>query len=577
MWRTTVTLVADDSWTTSPPYDGNTHTEDSESLAATFLPDDIQISKLYLPEYQTENIPGGKRKPGVNEDILSSANLSGTLLMNWYGHGNPQVWAHEHVLNRETDITKMINLDKLFFLTAGTCDYARFDMTENQSGAEDMLLSRSGGAIGVFSSSRLVYASSNSLITQEFYHQLFTRDTESGLYPTIGEVLFRVKQRYNALNDVKFFVLGDPSIRLLIPDHRAEITIDSVDGKPVDNKAEEIQIKALSKVSLSCVIKDRSIDQFVSDFNGKAFMTMLDGDDEITVEDFDGSMHYILKHGGALNRSSYDVRSGRFSAEITVPRDISFSGNSGRLYVYAYAEDGRQAKGGIRSYEVNGINPNANPDDKGPEINIFMDARSFRQGEIVSEEPLLIVDLRDSTGLNTTGRGIGHGIEAWLNDDPQSIDLTEYFTTSPEDPKSGTVRRKLSKLEPGLYTVKVRAWDIFNNYSVAETYFRVAPENDIVISDIRNYPNPFDNATTIRFRHNIAPPFEAQLKIYTTTGQMVRVLNSDIFTYHEGEIFWDGFDSYGNKVSQGMYFYNVMIRTANGNTANKSAAASFIR
>lgn len=576
LWRSCITLLADDSYKRSSSGDGNGHTSDSENLSRVYVPVFMQQKKFYLPEYPNENVPGGIRKPGCEADLLSSINQSGTILINWYGHGNPRVWAHEEILERSTTIPKMLNLDKLFFLSAATCDFGRFDMTDLRSGAEELVLSDKGGAIGVFSASRVVFASSNHRINKKFYSELFERSGQTGRYRRVGDVMFDVKQEMTGPNDEKFFLLGDPTLRLLLPHYRSRI--DSINHIYVADNSDTLTLKGLSEVTVSGSVLFGDTDAVDDTFNGTAVLTMLDGDEYVEVEDYyDASTHYILRHGGALNISSYEVVDGHFTAKFIIPKDISYSDNLGRMYAYAYTDDNRFATGATRCYKVQGIDVSDNPDSEGPEISIFLDSRQFEAGDIVSAEPLLIVDLSDESGINSTGRGIGHRIEAWIDDDPESVDLTESFSTSIENPRAGTAEKRLEKLDPGAHTVKVRAWDVFNNYSEEETYFNIASDGDIVIVRVYSYPNPFENSTTIAFEHNATPPFDAEIKVYSVNGSLVRSLEGTFSTNHTAEILWNGLDRDSQGIAQGTYIVKVKITDQNGATETKSGLVSLLK
>ncbi len=108
-------------------------------------------------------------------------------------------------------------------------------------------------------------------------------------------------------------------------------------------------------------------------------------------------------------------------------------------------------------------------------MHVYLDSRSFRPGDMVSERPTLIVDLRDSSGINTSISGIGHRIEAWVNNSMQSKDLTESYTSKLDDYREGTVEYPLNGLAQGRNSIRVRAWDSYNNSATAETFFDVPP------------------------------------------------------------------------------------------------------
>ncbi|RKY97413.1 MAG: hypothetical protein DRQ13_04710, partial [Ignavibacteriae bacterium] len=132
-WRNLITLVADDGF--HPRYDeGAEHTRPSEILANEIIPKSFDLNKIYLADYPSVITGSGRRKPDVNEDIVEALN-NGTLLVNYIGHGNPELWAHEHVFQRSVEIPQLEN-DRYFFLCAATCDYGYYDIPNFQSSSE---------------------------------------------------------------------------------------------------------------------------------------------------------------------------------------------------------------------------------------------------------------------------------------------------------------------------------------------------------------------------------------------------------------------------------------------------------
>jgi hypothetical protein len=88
-WRTRITYVADDE-------DGNQHlsqTEDVANTQQTVYPIYNQ-RKIYLDAYQQVITPGGQRYPDVNAAI-NDAMQSGSLILNYFGHGGPAGWSQE--------------------------------------------------------------------------------------------------------------------------------------------------------------------------------------------------------------------------------------------------------------------------------------------------------------------------------------------------------------------------------------------------------------------------------------------------------------------------------------------------
>ena len=75
-------------------------------------------------------------------------------------------------------------------------------------------------------------------------------------------------------------------------------------------------------------------------------------------------------------------------------------------------------KGGaeVSAIKIGGINENAEIDNIGPVIELYMNDENFVTGGITNESPTLLVKLEDSNGINTAS-GIGHDIVAIIDGD----------------------------------------------------------------------------------------------------------------------------------------------------------------
>lgn len=566
-WRTRLITVADDAVTTEG-YETNYHTRDSESLTGSVLPRDFLVKKIYMVEYPTENIARGRTKPGVTADMLSAVNTTGAVLLNWVGHGNPRILAHEAIFNRETTPAQMTNSNKAFFMTAATCDFARFDMTDAQSGAEELLLKAKGGAIGVFSASRVVFADGNKRINEGFYQRVFTKMSD-GSYPDLGDVMFSLKQSFTELNDEKFFLLADPTMRLLLPNYT--VVFETINGKSIDS-VNTTQLPSLSTVTIQGRIGNPVTSELDTTFNGVATVALLDARRDITFSDPDKPSEIVpfTLPGAALCRGSFVVENGKFTATFVIPKDIAFRQDEAGLYGYAASSDERYAMGHTGGFSVNGIENVEYNDDKGPLMSIYLDSRSFRAGELVRENPILIVDLADDTGLNTAGSSIGHDIEAVFDQGAQIENLTQSFVSSLLNSKSGSCEKQIFGLQPGKHHVRVRSWDVLNNVNEEETTFRISKTATLATEGLQFEPNPFVTNTTIRFTHNIGQAYSVQLRIFDTRGAMVYDRSVELNDLQNVELPWDGTDTTGAQLSSGVYVCVVRVQTQDGSVQNVS-------
>jgi hypothetical protein len=82
-------------------------------------------------------------------------------------------------------------------------------------------------------------------------------------------------------------------------------------------------------------------------------------------------------------------------------------------------------------------------------------------------------------------------------------------------------------------------------------------KNDQPVASVKteSYPNPFRDETVIRFESRNAG--RVSLEVYNSNGQLVnRLLDANV-TAGIHEIRWDGSNSSGNRVAEGMYFYRL--------------------
>jgi hypothetical protein len=554
-WRNLITLVADDGYT-STGYEGSEHTAPSERLANLIIPPSFDLKKIYAANYPVVITGNGRRKPTVNADIIKTMN-QGTLLINYIGHGNPELWAHEYIFERSVSLPQLNN-DKYFFLCAATCDFGYYDIPNFQSGAEELLFLKDAGSIATFNSCRLVFSGQNHALNYTLMGYLLDlpRDTLNLNVP-IGYSVFKTKIEWNSVNSQKFHLLGDPTIRLNVPQYVG--SIDSINGQLLNA---DIQIKALSSTKIAGSILRPDSTKW-NDFNGEGLLTIYDSERTKLIEEI-GNYPMIIQ-GGVIFRGRVSVNNGEFTAEFVVPKDISYENKNGKIIFYFFdlESDGLAFTNKII---VGGTDTTAVNDGNGPEIEIFFDDASYANSYLVGPEPNLIVKLFDETGLNTTGTGVGHKLEGILNEDQGSpIDFTEFFVGELDaGGKKGDINYKFNKMNDGDYTIEVKAWDVYNNFSNEESFFTVVNSNDLVIRDVYNYPNPFNSNTTFTFQHNLTQPVDVKINIYTIAGRKVQQLEEKNINEKFVKIYWDGTDGDGDQMANGTYLYKLIVSTTNG-------------
>ena len=205
-----------------------------------------------------------------------------------------------------------------------------------------------------------------------------------------------------------------------------------------------------------------------------------------------------------------------------VPRDIGIPVDNGKFSLYSEnANLNIDNSGNEMSILIGGINENAAEDNIGPVINLFMNDENFVSGGITNESPNLLVKLQDENGINTAS-GIGHDIAAILDgDETNPIILNDYYQANVDDYSNGNLSYPFRDLEPGLHSLSIKAWDVYNNSSTAEIQFTVFDKDEeLVINNVLNYPNPFVSYTEFWFNHNSAEPLDVSVQIFTISGKL---------------------------------------------------------
>lgn len=100
-------------------------------------------------------------------------------------------------------------------------------------------------------------------------------------------------------------------------------------------------------------------------------------------------------------------------------------------------------------------------------------------------------------------------------------------------------------------------WSEENSF-VATTKTDVDENGSTVIKEsnlYNNYPNPFNPSTVIKF--DVVKAGKVTLRVYSVTGELVEELLNKEVVSGSYSIKWDGTNSFGKKMSSGIYFYKL--------------------
>lgn len=563
-WRSVLTFIADDE-------DDNTHMIQAEDLA-NFVNNnypEFYTDKIYLDAYKQVSSSSGESYPDVSAAITNRIK-QGTLVMNYTGHANERYLAAENVLDIST-IQSWSNFNKLPVFVTATCEFSRFDADETSAG-EEILFNSQGGGIGLFSTTRLVWSGANFQLNRKFFDYIFGKDSQ-GNNLRLGDIMQKAKAAANTgINQLNFTLLADPALRLANP--QLQVKTATINGFDVDAKIDTI--RPLSVVTIKGYIADFKGAK-VTSFNGELVPAVYDKAQ--TVETLGNAGQTPMSYKVQTNliyKGLVTVKNGEFEFSFIVPKDVAFKLDKGKILYYAYNET-TDAKGAFDGFLVGGSSSKTITDAKGPEVALFMNSEKFRDGDEVGATSVLIANISDETGINTSGIGIGHDITAVLDGDYANIMvLNDYFQGDKDAYRSGKVLFPLSGLSEGEHTITFKVWDVLNNSTEVEIHFVV---KDIFrIESVNSYPNPMQGQTSLVFSHNYPDEsFDIRVDVFQIDGAMIDSFSTKVGSSGTSSlpISWIPADRH-IRMRAGVYLYRISATSTTGKTATGSGKLVYI-
>ncbi len=535
----------------------------------------LNYVKIHADAFQQQSSAAGDRYPDVNKAIKDAIEV-GALVVNYFGHGGEDGLAAERIFDK-IDAQEINNVCKFNCFVTITCEYTKFDDPNRITAGEYTFWNKNGGAIGLITTTRQIFVTNGVSINVEMEKYLFAYGSNE--YPSMAEALrlTKIDPNISGIQQRRLvFFIGDPAMKLAFP--KPNIKLTKINNVAIGQGTADL--KALSRTKLSGEVVDAQ-GNLITNYNGVLTATVYDKVIQRQTLGNDG-----VTQGGQLIRLDFEtlgeiifkgqatIENGLFEFEFIVPRDIGIPLGNGKVSFYAVNQQITEDKTG-HSFDirVGGINENAEEDNIGPVINLFMNDENFVSGGITNESPTFLAKLQDNNGINTVS-GIGHDITAILDgDETNPFVLNDYYQANVDEYQNGTVTYPFRDLEPGLHTLTLKAWDVYNNSSISELQFVVFDKDETLkITNVLNYPNPFVNYTEFWFNHNSSESLDVSVQIFTVSGKLVRTLNgqtsggSKSTSSLSKDIVWDGRDDFGDKIGKGVYVYKLKVRS---NSLNK--------
>ena len=584
-WKNTILMLGDDG-------DRNRHMDDAELVAQMLEEEylDYMVKRIYWDAFPMEKTSTGNSYPVVRKRLLELFR-DGALMVNYSGHGAPDVLSHELVINK-TDMEKLTSPRLPVWVTV-SCDITPFDNAVVSFG-ESAFLNPKGGAIGLLTSTRTTYAEQNRRINYFFSKYTFARG-EDGRRLSLGDALRLAKCNLITTgqeslidrtgNKLNYVLIGDPA--LVVGNADYIMRIDSLNGMPVGS-SDDVLLKAGSQVVAHGHVETLH-GTLASDFSGVLYASVFDNVEDVVCRNNANGKDL---EGNALKPFAYrertkrifvgidSVSSGKFSFTFRVPMDINYSMESGLINLYALSDTREhEAKGVCDKFLLGGTEENLSSDGLGPQIQLYLNSPSFVSGGRVNETPLLVAKMQDVDGINMAG-SIGHNMTAIIDGEASmTYNLNEYYSTDIGSYERGTVSYLLPELSEGKHTLVFRAWDMMNNSSVATIEFEVVKGLTPDILHVQALPDLLQGTTTFMLTHDRPEnEVEVAIEVFDMSGRIVWSHNEQTISSGNTYSFcWSQCSASGQPLGEGVYLYRVVVTSPSGSSASKAQKMVLIR
>lgn len=568
-WKNVVCMMGDDG-------DENEHMRYADDVAKRVMSDnpEMEVRKVMWDAYTRVSSTKSNTYPEV-EELLKQQMNEGALVMNYNGHASTYTLSHEFVLNVEDFAA--FKSDKLPLWVTAACDVMPFDGQSANIG-ETAVLNPNGAAVAFYGTTRTVYASQNLAMNRYFMRYLFGKDAQGRRY-RVGDAIRLAKTSIIAgnaegsmlENKLQYALLGDPAITMGAP--LQHIVLDSINAEDL-SAVETVTLKAGSKVQLVGHVEaaDGSV---LHDFQGVLSARVYDSAKTITCKNNAGASEAFTftSRDDVLYNAQDSVRNGQFRIGFTIPVDINYSNDTGRIVFYAINDAKTvEANGYSESFTLGGVSSDMDEDTEGPEIYAFLNDEEFQDGDEVPAQPYFVALLKDESGVNVNGNGLGHDLVLCVDGNPDyTYILNDYYTGEFGDYTRGSVSFCLPTLAAGDHTLTFRAWDVLNNTHSTTLNFKVNPSMKPHVLNLAASQNPALTSTNFLISYD-RPGSECTftVEVFDFAGRRMWAHTEQGSSAGVYSIPWDLTMGAGGKLRSGVYLYRATLQCGESKEVSKT-------
>lgn len=559
-WKRKLAFFADDG-------DNNIHLNDAE-IHAEFLEKnhpEFEIQKIYLDRFEQTQGTSGQFSPQAKETLQKTIE-DGVVLLNYIGHGNETTLTAEQAFT-VSDLYNWPENPLLPLVVTATCEFGRHDSPLIRSGAEEMLFAEKKGAIAMLSTGRPVFSSINFALNKAFIESVFLQS--NGEYYDLGSI-FRItkNQSLNGVFNRNFSLLGDPSMKLALPELKIKVDEDVLD---LELETNTDTLKAMQIVQIKGKVTDPITGAFISGATGSFEIWVYGKPVQVKTLGDESSPVDFVENTGILFKGSGEVKDGMFNSQVFVPGNTDLTSGNGKISVYARLTQGGKEAMGAENIPVGGIADHARTDNKGPLIHLYLGDSAINGNSFDFSKINLLAYFEDESGVDIFSSE--HAITISVNDGPPQI-ISQFYTSLEGDFKKGKLKTILEGLEEGKNHILLVAWDNMGNKSEFSREIFVEGSMRMRIIEHITFPNPAIDKINFRIIHN--RPLEnvfMNLSIFTVTGNEIYTSQSRFVKADSnlGSVNWNFLYSKTKYPAKGIYIYKLeLISEVDGTSDRKS-------
>jgi hypothetical protein len=342
-----------------------------------------------------------------------------------------------------------------------------------------------------------------------------------------------------------------------------------VELNSLSNSSGDEDLQGLTTYNLQGEIKKSN--QLQNDFNGEISIRIFNTPISKTTRGDENPIFQFKEFEGLIFQGKAVINNGIFNLDFIVPKLDNEIQADGKILMYAISNDDIQKEAsGYSNVSISPVN-NSLADNIIPTARLFINDTTFINGGISNENPVLIAQFEDDSGFDVTGNE-GTKIEAMLDGD-STFNVTSYFISNVGQFNKGTISFQLFDLRQGNHQIQLTFYDLSGNKGMATVDFVVGELNQLEISEVVGWPNPFSDKVRIGFFHNRSgEDLQGQLVITSVYGKPIRVIDFEAINSPFSTEFmeWDATDFNGSKVTPGVYILHLSLRSLMDGSKNEA-------